>query len=301
MRGLTLLLLLTSSAAAQNNNGVLVALSGDVNPVLYRLNPATGAVLGSTPVTGHQAIIGGIAYSDTGHIFCIDGFDDGLPDRLLRISITTGLGTVLGSTGLNWSRRGLYHTRFTSDVRLYAIGDNGLYSISPTTGQTAGYASLHGSPRLDQATALAAHTFGNVAYITDVSDTDLFSLNITSGQVTWIGSIGGDPFTDLTIDRNTPLYGVRASGLFQINTTTAAATLMAPGNFSAIEYVENGAPLCYANCDDSTTPPVLSPNDFMCFFNWFALGDTRANCNGVHGFQADDFICFVNSYASGCY
>ncbi len=29
---------------------------------------------------------------------------------------------------------------------------------------------------------------------------------------------------------------------------------------------------CYANCDGSTIPPILTPNDFQCFLNAFAAG-----------------------------
>ena len=31
---------------------------------------------------------------------------------------------------------------------------------------------------------------------------------------------------------------------------------------------------CYANCDNSTTPPVLNVQDFACFLNLFAAGCT---------------------------
>ncbi|MFN0134371.1 MAG: GC-type dockerin domain-anchored protein, partial [Phycisphaerales bacterium] len=30
----------------------------------------------------------------------------------------------------------------------------------------------------------------------------------------------------------------------------------------------------YANCDASTTPPILNVNDFVCFLNRFAAGCT---------------------------
>jgi len=31
-------------------------------------------------------------------------------------------------------------------------------------------------------------------------------------------------------------------------------------------------PVCYANCDGSTTPPVLNVSDFICFQSQFAAG-----------------------------
>ncbi|MFN0134105.1 MAG: PQQ-binding-like beta-propeller repeat protein [Phycisphaerales bacterium] len=62
-------------------------------------------------------------------------------------------------------------------------------------------------------------------------------------------------------------------------------------------------PTCYANCDASTTPPVLNVNDFVCFNNLFAAGDTRANCDGstaVPVLNVNDFTCFLNAFAVGC-
>ena len=36
---------------------------------------------------------------------------------------------------------------------------------------------------------------------------------------------------------------------------------------------------CYANCDSSTIAPVLNVNDFTCFLNRYAAGDSYANCD----------------------
>src|SRR5262249_5693372 len=36
---------------------------------------------------------------------------------------------------------------------------------------------------------------------------------------------------------------------------------------------------CYANCDSSTTPPVLNTGDFTCFLQKYAAGNAYANCD----------------------
>jgi hypothetical protein len=80
----------------------------------------------------------------------------------------------------------------------------------------------------------------------------------------------------------------------------------APGDMSAahgatsqaVMYV--GCPNCYANCDLSTTPPILNVNDFLCFLNAFARRDPYANCNNDANFDAADFQCFMNRFAAGC-
>ncbi|MBX3376274.1 MAG: hypothetical protein KF678_04645 [Phycisphaeraceae bacterium] len=60
---------------------------------------------------------------------------------------------------------------------------------------------------------------------------------------------------------------------------------------------------CYPNCDGSTGSPLLTANDFQCFLNKFAAGDTYANCDGSTGnplLTANDFQCFLNKFAAGC-
>ncbi len=62
-------------------------------------------------------------------------------------------------------------------------------------------------------------------------------------------------------------------------------------------------PACYANCDGSTTPPVLNVIDFACFLNRYASGDPYANCDGSTTppvLNVIDFACFLNLYAAGC-
>lgn len=69
---------------------------------------------------------------------------------------------------------------------------------------------------------------------------------------------------------------------------------------------------CYANCDGSTVAPVLNVDDFTCFINQFAIGQSMphhmqvshyANCDGSTSppaLNVDDFTCFINIFASGC-
>jgi hypothetical protein len=60
---------------------------------------------------------------------------------------------------------------------------------------------------------------------------------------------------------------------------------------------------CAANCDWSALSPILNVNDFVCFLNKFAAGDSYANCDGSTAppiLNVADFICFMNKYAAGC-
>jgi hypothetical protein len=60
---------------------------------------------------------------------------------------------------------------------------------------------------------------------------------------------------------------------------------------------------CYANCDHSTSPPILNVIDFTCFLQKFAAGDPYANCDGSTApptLNVIDFTCFLQKFAAGC-
>jgi hypothetical protein len=68
-------------------------------------------------------------------------------------------------------------------------------------------------------------------------------------------------------------------------------------------WVTQGPPACYANCDGSTTEPVLNVADFTCFLSKFAAGDPYANCDGSTTeptLNVADFTCFLSKFAAGC-
>jgi hypothetical protein len=71
------------------------------------------------------------------------------------------------------------------------------------------------------------------------------------------------------------------------------------GGFWAVTATDS----CYANCDNSTTAPILNVNDFICFLNRFAAGAAYANCDlstTAPTLNVNDFICFLNKFAAGC-
>jgi hypothetical protein len=62
-------------------------------------------------------------------------------------------------------------------------------------------------------------------------------------------------------------------------------------------------PGCYPNCDGSTTAPVLNVQDFTCFLQRDAAGESYANCDEstvAPVLNVQDFTCFLQSYAAGC-
>jgi probable HAF family extracellular repeat protein len=57
---------------------------------------------------------------------------------------------------------------------------------------------------------------------------------------------------------------------------------------------------CYANCDASTSSPVLNVNDFVCFQSRFAAGEPYADCDQNGTLNVNDFVCFQGRFAGGC-
>lgn len=72
------------------------------------------------------------------------------------------------------------------------------------------------------------------------------------------------------------------------------------------------SPPCYANCDNSTTEPVLNSLDIACFLNRFLSASALpavqqvvdyANCDGSTAapvLNALDFACFLDRFLQGC-
>jgi hypothetical protein len=93
-----------------------------------------------------------------------------------------------------------------------------------------------------------------------------------------------------------------------------AGTVRTPRGFPGHIYYQLGGIVqpCYANCDGSTTPPILNVEDFTCFINEFAAASQLpheqqlthyANCDQSTTppvLNVEDFTCFINQFAQGC-
>jgi hypothetical protein len=90
-----------------------------------------------------------------------------------------------------------------------------------------------------------------------------------------------------------PTSGNATLGLFKPGT---------PGSVSFAVQVPVGAP-CYPNCDNSVEPPVINVQDFTCFLQRYAAGDSyanRDNSNVPPMLNVQDFTCFLQMYSAGC-
>jgi len=109
---------------------------------------------------------------------------------------------------------------------------------------------------------------------------------------------------DLNAPQHKSWIGGAASGTFNPNAWTAVVNedTVLPGNFMIRADATAGVS-CYPNCDNSTQPPVLNVQDFSCFLQKYAAGDSYANCDGRTQppvLNVQDFSCFLQKYAAGC-
>jgi hypothetical protein len=100
---------------------------------------------------------------------------------------------------------------------------------------------------------------------------------------------------------------------FNIYDTTASSSIqVAAGTGQYLALLALGPGPCYANCDGSTTAPILNVEDFTCFINEFAAAQALpheqqlthyANCDQsttAPVLNVEDFTCFINKFAQGC-
>jgi hypothetical protein len=116
-----------------------------------------------------------------------------------------------------------------------------------------------------------------------------FGVNVTNGATSWW----------LSEDR--VLHGIlmlRDSAGNDLNSNPSFGT---PQAFVRINL--GGPAPCYANCDGSTVAPVLNVQDFTCFLQRYAAGESYANCDQSTVqpvLNVQDFTCFLQRYAAGC-
>jgi hypothetical protein len=148
-----------------------------------------------------------------------------------------------------------------------------------------------------------------------------------SGMLQWLGgNVSGDPLFvdlmggDLRLDAGSaaidagdntalpPEILTDRDGNPRFVDDPATPNTGIPGGAGGSSIVDMGAHefqggACYANCDGSTTPPVLNVADFSCFLQRFAAGDPYANCDGSTTppvLNVADFSCFLQAFAAGC-
>jgi len=232
----------------------------------------------------------GIAY-----IPCNEGVQAGLVFQFNRSGIFIG-GFFVGGSTYDILRRG-------DELLLSNSGPSGTvilrYSLS---GNPLGPFTCPGCPTPSVGGQLVHLPDGGVLMTGHGAGGGLFRYSATGAFVT---SYPPAPWGIAALDNGAILCSFRketgTAGPYDLTTGAYAPLLTGIDSFGAGILVVPSA--CYANCDGSTTPPILTVSDFGCFLNRFAAGETYANCDGSTqppALNVLDFNCFLNRFAAGC-
>jgi hypothetical protein len=208
-RSLTLFTVCTSVCLASASAQEVMFATSTYSPAnLLTVDPVTGVTLNSLPISGEEALFGGLTRNGT-DLYTIDGYNDGNSDRTFKIDSTNGTGTIVGNTNFNWNFRSVDFNPATHV--LFATTDNNLYTINTSTGAATLVAAISGAT-LDQLTCFAINSAG-VAYATDTGGTGLFKLDLTTGHVQHLGDLlTSNFFQDLAFDSTDRLWGLMSGG-----------------------------------------------------------------------------------------
>ncbi|MFM9994995.1 MAG: PEP-CTERM sorting domain-containing protein [Phycisphaerales bacterium] len=242
--GLSAALFMTACAGAASAQSRLYGVDG---ANLLELNPATGAVIGTTAMTGAPGTVGGLAYdANSGTMF----LSSTSLDSLWTLNISTGVATQVGGFGV--ATTVVMHGLEIDDTgQLYGYSTNvadgaRFFSINRNTGQATpisdpGFAGF-GSMGYVAATG--------TMYISDTVGDQLLTINRTTGVVTPIGLHGfaSQIGVGMAYDPTFGMLAVNNSGtdaLYSLNLSTGAATLISnltSGNMLSLAFVPIPAP-----------------------------------------------------------
>ena len=267
---------------------------------LYTFDSGTGLSTLRAGVSGSQRFFGLEAHPGTGVVYAAD-----VPfgNMLYTMDVNTGDVTLVGPLAPDTIADIAFHP---GTGTLYGMGRNSpyrLYTIDPATGACTFVVNTSDAARcgLVISPAGAAYAFS--------IDGILSTLDLATGTATLVGGVDvGGVVEDSVFASDGNIYFTTFDGrLFRVDPATGASTMvgdsgMGSGLLGIIEAPTTGS-ACYANCDNSTTTPVLNVADFTCFLQRFAAADPSANCDESTTpptLNVADFTCFLQQFAAGC-
>ncbi len=289
-------------------------------------NPAGFVTVGSTGIA--NVGFGGLEFDNQGHLWAyatFNKFTGGATSGLYSVDLSTGQATLQGTRSTQTLTDLAFNPVNSTMYGVYTQGllTSRLYTVNLTTGAVTVVGTFTGLPANHNLVGLAIDSSGTV-FLYDNYNKTLYradsSLQVTvlySSELVMVGSQG------IGIDwsrGNTGYHAAVGQGEFpnyfsQLNTfaTDGSGYVWGPSfgpNYpDGLPPVQAGdvavvpAAACYANCDQSTTPPILNVADFNCFLNRFGAGDSYANCDQSTTppvLNVGDFICFLNRFTAGC-
>jgi hypothetical protein len=178
------------------------------------------------------------------------------------------------------------------------------------------YLELNASAPAPIATAPLAPVFTADVQLSGAAARDVYRIALLDLVTVWRGGTGG-AFSPSAVEFLTTGGDSVPDRTISIAGPDADVPQPVPPAAFLVDYVDGGNPGfgqtgggrirvghgCYANCDGSTTPPILNVGDFTCYLQLFGAGDLYANCDGSWAppvLNVGDFTCFLQRFAQGC-
>jgi len=253
--------------------------------ILNELDPVTGGLLASTPITaaaGTIGTIGALAYDVTTNKMFLSSTGN---DNLWDLDYVTGVATLIGPYNVTASV--VMHGLTVDDTgQLYGYSLNlasGAYffSIDRNTGQGTPISGSH--PASFGSLEFVAST--QTMYLADLSTDSLFTIDRLTGATALVGPTGftGSVGIGLAYDPNFGMYATNNSGmqgLYEIDLTTGAATFVIAltGNPIATTFVTDGSTPTTSFCSGD----AVGTTCLACGNNG-AVGHGCANASSVNG------------------
>jgi hypothetical protein len=210
---------------------------------LIELNPTTGAVITSTPITGGlSGSIGGLAYNAATDTMYLSSTT---LDNLWRINYNTGAATLVGDYGVGTTVV-MHGLGIDNTGQLYGYSTNiaagaRFFSINGATGQATGISD----PGFAGFGSLGFVAATGTMYVADTVGDQLFTINRTTGVTTLVGPFGiaSQVGVGLAYDPAFGMLAVNNTGtdsLYSLNLQTGAATLISnltTTNILSLEFV----------------------------------------------------------------
>jgi DNA-binding beta-propeller fold protein YncE len=249
---------------------------------VYRVNGTTGFPFGGTPLFVQPSAGGlshpiGMAFGTDGRLY-VASFStnavlvyDGSSGAFINAFVVAGSGSLTGPWGIAFHGGNLYVCSATNAKVLRYNGTTGAFIDEAFSAGQGGLTAPHGIT-FDSGGRMYV-TGGNAIYVKDpVSGVSLLTSNATIPLL-------GQPQHLIVAPDGSLLVPCRNGTVQKVDRMTGASlgTLVQSGAggmttiTDSILYLPTGVE-CYANCDASTTPPVLNIADFICFQQRFAAG-----------------------------
>ena len=287
-----------NTATLHGGGSMVIAADASFDECVFRGNTAKGAFGGGLLVGSSGPLLGSVTL-----INCL----------LTGNSAPTGGGAVEAEGGSGLSARNCTISGNTAPLGagFYVVGQY-----------------LPPAPQAPVPTSLSVWNsiiYGNAASQLSVGAVSAAEIGYSNVQGGWPGSnINADPLfessANFALRSGSPCIDAGSNpavplaaltdllGNPRFHDDTGTVNTGLPGGAGGPAIVDMGAlefqgTTCYANCDRSSSPPVLNVNDFICFQQKFAASDPYANCDGSTTppvLNVNDFICFQQKFAAGC-